>query len=92
MLVAIWAFNNITSYKLLIARCGLPSDSYYYQTTNNFEKHLDQKGVKNTLMITTLIFIIFCMYIRPTRILEDGISNAKFDADGKLRIESTGLD
>lgn len=32
------------------------------------------------------------MYIRPTRLLEDGSPNARFNADKKLRSESISLD
>ncbi len=70
----------------------MPSDNYRYQTTNNFEKLLDLKGKENTLIITAPILLVFCMHIGPTRFLEDGASNAEFDADGKLRTGSTGLD
>ena len=69
----------------------MPLDSYRYQTTNNFEKLLDQKGMENIMIITTSIFLVFCMYIRPTRFLKDGAPNAKFDVDKILHPGSTGL-
>ena len=92
MLIAIWALNHLTAYRLLTACRGVSLDSYRHQTTNYVEKFLDQESVKNTTMITVLIFLIFCMYIGPTRLLEDGAPNAKFDVDGKLRLRSTSLD
>ncbi len=70
----------------------MPSDIYRHQTTNNFEKLLDLEGQENTLMITASIFLVLCMYIEPTRFLEDGAPNAEFDIDRRLRTGSTGLD
>ncbi len=43
-------------------------------------------------MITAPILLVLRMHIGPTRFLEDGAPNAEFDADGKLRTWSTGLD
>ena len=92
LLIAIWFLNNITAYRLLTICCRVPSDSYCFQITYNFEKLLDQKGMKNISMITILILLIFCMHIGPTRFLEDGVPNAKFDANKRLRLDSTNLD
>ncbi len=92
MLVAIRALNNITAHKLLTARRGVLSNSYRHQTTNDFEKLLDLEGKENTSMITAPILLVLRMHIGPTRFLEDGALNAEFDADGRLRIGSTGLD
>ena len=92
MFIAIWALNNITAHNLLTVHHRVPLDSYRNQTINDFKKPLNQKGVKNTMMITGPIFLIFCMHIGPTRLLEDSASNAKFDADGRLRLGSTNLD
>lgn len=41
ILVALWASNNITSYRLLKACCGVLSSSYYYQITNSFKKVIE---------------------------------------------------
>ncbi len=43
-------------------------------------------------MITAPILLVFRMHIGPTRFLEVNVPNAEFDADGRLRIGSTGLD
>ncbi len=92
MLIAIRALNNIIAHRLLIAHHGVPSDSYCHQTTNDFEKLLDLEGKENTLMITDPIFLVIHMHIGPTRFLEDDTPNVEFDADGRLRTGSTGLD
>lgn len=43
-------------------------------------------------MITVLILLVFSMHIKSTKLLEDSTPNAKFNADEKLRLGSTGLD
>lgn len=92
MLAIFQTLNNITSHRLLIIGHGVLSESYYYQTTKNFEKLLHQERDKNTLMITTLIFLVFYMHIEPIRLLEDNAPIAKFDTDKKLYLDSTSLD
>ncbi len=92
MPIAIRALNNITTYRLLSSRCAMPLDSYCYQTTNDFKKLLDLEGKENTSMITASIFLVLRMHIGARRFLEDSAPNAEFDADGKLRTGSTGLD
>ncbi len=92
MLVVIRALNNVTTHRLLTARHGVPSDSYCHQTTNNFEKLLDLEGKENTSVITAPILLVLHMYIEPAKFLENGAFNAEFDADGRLRTGSTGLD
>lgn len=87
-----WPLNNITAYRLLTAHCEVSSDSYYCQTTNNFEKLLDLGGTENTSMITSPILLILHIYIGPTRFFKDGALNAKFDVDQKLCLGSTNLD
>lgn len=42
-------------------------------------------------MITTSILLVLHIYIRPTRLLEDGALNAKFNTDKRLYPKSTGL-
>lgn len=59
---------------------------------NNFGKVFNQKGAKNTLIIIATIFFVICMHIRPTRLLDNDISDAKFDTDNGLRIGFTNLD
>lgn len=68
------------------------SNSYRYQTINNFEKLLDLESKENILIIITLIFLVLYMHIELTKLSEDGAFNAKFDVDRKLCIGSTGLD
>lgn len=70
----------------------MPSDNYYYQTTNNFKKLLKQEGAENTLMITIQILLVICMHIWPSKHLEDGASNTEFNGNKKLRIRSTSSD
>ncbi len=92
MLVAIQALNNIIAHRLLTARRGSPSDSYRYQTTNDFEKLLNLEDKKNTSMITVQILLVLRMHIGPTRFLEVGAPNAKYDADERLRTGFISLD
>lgn len=67
-------------------------NSYRHQTTNNFNKLLDLKGAENTSMITAPIFLVLRIYIGPTRLLENSVSNAKFGANKRFRTGSTSLD
>ena len=92
MFVAIWALNNIIAYKLLTAYPGVPSNSYRYQTTNNFEKLFDQECTENTSIITASILLVLRMHIELTRFLENNTPNAKFDINRRLRLGSTGLE
>lgn len=92
MLIAFQTFNNIIAYRLLITHCGVLSDNYRYQITDDFEKPLDLKGVENTKMIITSILFIFHIHIKPTRLLKNSIPNAKFNAGERFRSRSTGLD
>ena len=92
MLFAIWALNNITPHRLFTARREVSSDSYHHLTTNDCEKLLDQEDIENTLMITVSIFLVLCMHIGLTRLLENGAFNDKFDADRRLCLGSTSLD
>lgn len=92
MLIALWGLNNIIAHRLLTTCCKVPSDSYHYQTTNNFEKLLALKDVENISMITAPIFLVFHIYIRPTRLLENGTSNAEFDVERRFYPRSIGLD
>lgn len=92
MLIAVWVFDNIKTYKLLTIYHRISSDSYCYQITNKLKKLLDSKDVKNISMITTLIFFVFYIYIRLTRLLENGASNVKLDIDKRFCAESTNLD
>lgn len=91
MLVVIWAFNNITTHKLFHAYYGVLSDNYYYWTTNDFKKLLDKKSTENPSMITFSIFLVLCIQIGLTKLLEDSILNVNFDVDGRLRPKFTSL-
>ncbi len=91
MLVAIQALNNITSHKLLITYCEMLSDHYRHQTTNNFEKLLEQKDAKNTSKVATSIFLTIGIYIGPNRLLEVGSPNTEYDSEGKLCERCTGV-
>lgn len=59
-------------------------DHYQHQTTNNFEKLLEQEDEKNTSKVTTPIFLTIGMHIRPTRLLEVISPNIKYDSEGRL--------
>lgn len=92
MLVAFQAFNNITAYRLLIASRVVPLDLYCHQTTNDFEKLLKQKNAKNILKIATLILVTIDMHIGPTKYLEIGPYNAKYDSKKRLYKGCTSAD
>ncbi len=92
MFVALWGLNNIIAHRLLTAHYGVPLDNYRHQITNDFEKLLTLEGAENTLMITALIALVLRMHIEPTRLLEDSAPNVEFDAEGRFRLGSTGLD
>ena len=79
MLVVFRALNNKTTHKLLTACHGVSSDYYCHQTTNNFEKQLEQEDAKNISKVATPIFLTIGMHIRPTRLLEVGSPNTKYD-------------
>lgn len=86
MLVAFRALNNIITHRLLTNHCGMPSDHYYYQITNDFEKLLEQKDVKNTSKMATSIFLTIGIYIGPTRLLEVGSPNIEYNSEERLRV------
>ena len=90
MLVAFQAFNNETAHRLLTACHGVPSDHYRHQSTNNFEKLLEQKNAKNISKVAIPIFLTIRMHIGPTRLLEVSPSNAEYDLEGKLNKRCTG--
>ena len=92
MLVAFWVFNNITAYRLLSAQCGVPSNHYRHQTTNDFKKLLEQKDGKNTLKVATPILLTISMHIELTRLLKIGPPKAKYDSEKKLCEGCTGAD
>ena len=70
----------------------MPSDHYRHQTTNNFEKLLEQEDAKNTSKVTTLILLTIGMHIGPTRLLNVGLLNAQYDSERKLYEGCTGAD
>lgn len=84
--------NNITSYRLLCAHCGILSDSLRYQTTGNFEKLLLQEGTENTTKIATPVLLAIKMHIRSTRLSENNAANAEYDSEEKLLRKLKGFD
>lgn len=69
---------------LLTACCGVLSDHYCYETINKFEKLLKQEVVKNISKVATIILLIISMHIEPTKLLEVGPSNTKYDLEERL--------
>lgn len=69
MLVALQTFNNITMHRLLKTYYEVSLDSHFYQTTNNFEKLLKRRDMKNTVMIAIPILLVIYMYKEPVRLL-----------------------
>lgn len=92
MLISFQAFNNITVSRLLIVCYGVPLDYYYYQTTNKFEKLLEQENAENILKMATLIFPTIVIYIEPTKLLEVGPPNTKYDSKKRFCEKYTGTD
>lgn len=92
MLVILHSLNNIIAHRLLISYCRVLLNNYDHQTTNNFEKFLALKDVKNTSMITASILLVLRRHIRLTRLLKNGAPNAEFDVEKKLWLGSTSLD
>lgn len=88
----LWTLNNITSYRLLKTYCRILSDIYHHQTTNNFEKLLEQRVTKNTAIITTPIFLVIYIYIGSIRLLEDDAFNFEYNLDRISCGEYTGLE
>lgn len=43
-------------------------------------------------MVTTSIFLVIYIHIKPTRLLNHGAPNTKFDAEERLCIRSISLD
>ncbi len=68
------------------------SDHYWHQTTNDFEKLLEQENVENTSKVAYPIFLIINMHIWPTRLLEVDLFNTKYNLEGKLCEGCTGID
>lgn len=92
MLVAIQTLNNITSHKLLTARCGILSEHYQHQNTNDLEKLLEQEDVENTSKVALPIFLTIGMYIGPTRLFEVGPPKAVYDSERRLHEGCIGVD
>ena len=92
MLVAFWAFNNITAHTLLSSCREVPLKHYRHQTTNNFEKLLEQKNAKNTLKVAIPIFLTIRMHIGLTRLLKVGRPNVEYDLERKLHKRCINID
>lgn len=92
MLIALQVLNNITTHRLLTAFCGVVFYSYHYQVTIDFEMLLEQKDEENTSKVDTLILLTIGMHIQPSRLLEDGLINSKYESKKKLCERCTGAD
>lgn len=87
--VAFQALNIITAHQLLIACYEMPLDFKYHQTTNNFEKLLEHEDAENISKMATSIFLIIGLHIGPTRLLEVGPPNVKYDSKERFYEEYT---
>ncbi len=92
MVVAIETLNNIITHMILITYCGVLSNHYGYQTTNNFKKLLKQKDAENKSKMATTILLAISMHIRLTRLLEVSSFHAEYDLERRLRERCTGAD
>ena len=92
MLVAFQALNNITAHRLLVTCCGMPSDHYHHNITNNFEKLLEEENAENISEVATLILLTIGVHIGPTRLLEVGLLNTEYDLEGRLCERCTSAD
>lgn len=72
-------------YWLFNAHVGIPSDYYYYQTTNNFKKLIGQEDVEIISPIIILILLAIRMHVQPTEFLENSTLNVEFDIDRIIR-------
>lgn len=68
------------------------SDDYRYQSTNDFEKLLEQEGIKNISKVATLILLTIGMYISPTRLLKVNPPNVEYDLEERLHEGCIGVD
>lgn len=84
-IITIRAINNFTFHRILNSRVEVSSNSYRHQTTNNFEKLLEEEGVESISTIMISILISICMHIGPTGFLEDSASEVVFGIDGKIQ-------
>lgn len=71
---------------------GVPSYSYYYQTTKDFKKLLKHDDAQTTAMIVISILSIIHIYFRPTRFLENGTLNVEYNLERRLHEGYIGLD
>lgn len=92
MLVALRALNNIIAHRLLKTRCRIPSDIHCHQTTNNFEKLMEQEYVENTAIITIPILLVIHIHIGSTRLLENSALYAEYNLEERLHRRYIGLD
>lgn len=92
MLVVLCGLNNVTSHKLLHACYGILLDSFWHQTTDNFQKLFFQEGTENTAKIATPILLAIKMHIGPTRLLDNSAAIAEYDSEGRLFGRPEGVD
>lgn len=92
MLNALRALNNITAQRILYTCYGILSNNFWYQTTSNFDKLLEQKDNENTAKITILIFITIKMHIKSTKLLDDSAATVNYESEEKLYKWFKGLD
>lgn len=84
ILINFQTLNNIIAYKILHACRGIWLDNFWHQTIGNVDKLIEQKSKENTTKIATSIFLVIKMHIRPTRLLENSITNTNYDSKKRL--------
>ena len=82
--IAIWAINNFTVYRILNVRIGVSFDSYRHYITNNFEQLIEEKGLEIISIITTPILVTIGIHIGSTGFLEADVPEMVFNIDGKI--------
>lgn len=92
MLIVLRTLNNITTHRLITAGHEVLLDHYRHETTNDFEKLLDQEDAKNISKVATPILLTIGLHIGPTRLLEVGPPNAVYDLEERLHEGCTGAD
>lgn len=92
MLIAFWALNNITAQKILYVYYGRLLDNFWYQTTGNFDKLIEQDSNKNTARIVTSIFLIIKIHIGLTKLFENSSITINYNSKGRLYRKSQSLD
>lgn len=79
--IAIYAINNFSVYRILKIYSEVSFNSYRYHTTNNFGRLIEEEGSEITFLINTLIFSTIGMHIGPSGFLKADVLEVMFNID-----------